>query len=42
MSHDEAEQRLLMGASPWNDSEAEAARRTIVSAYSASREPSVH
>lgn len=36
---DQAEPLLLAGAAPWTEAEAEAARRTIQSAYSQPREP---
>ena len=39
---EEAERLLLAGARPWNNTEAETARRTIQSAYSQPREPSHH
>ncbi len=38
---EEAEPLLLAGAQPWNASETEAARRTIVSAFSEPREPAI-
>jgi len=40
MSRDQAEPLLLAGARPWDDSEAEAVRRSIASAFSEPRKPS--
>ena len=39
--YDQAEKLLINGARPWDDSEAEIARRTIASAFSEPREPSI-